>query len=191
VDGNMTTHFTYPQDYIFITNSKGEVKIYFPSQNQVMLQHNDAFSSGNDVLYSFLTLQTNDLGLKESGFSIQNTRYEENLMITTWLPPLSLVNQISKIEMAHENYMPIYTAIYNTKSKFSKKIYYSNYTTVGQFSLPLKMTEIEYLANGDSIVSRKEYSDFKLGSIANSAYFNYPIPANAKLMKLPEGLKEN
>jgi len=186
IDGNMTLHYTYPQEYIFITNPKGEIKVYYPSTNKVLIQQNEIFSSENDVLYSFFSQKTTDMGLKEYGFVIQNSRYQQDMMITTWLPPISAMDKISKIEMAHENYLPIYTAIYNTKSKFSKKIYYGDYMNVSQYSFPLKITEIEYLANGDSIISRKQYSDIKTGIRAKSAYFNYTIPSNATLIKLPD-----
>lgn len=191
IDGNMTIHYTYPQDYILLTNTKGEVKVYFPVQNQIFLQQNQTFSSENDVLYSFLSQRVSDMRLKESGFSLQNSKYEEGLTITTWLPPIYLTDQISKVEMAHENYLPVYTAIFNVKSKYSKKIYYSDYLPVDQYFLPTKITEIEYLANGDSIISRKIYSDIKTGAQATSPYFNYAIPANAKLMKLNDSKKKN
>ena len=104
-------------------------------------------------------------------------------MVTSWIPPAHLMNQIENVEMAYENYLPIYTAIYDNKSKISKRVYYSNYVYVGQYSLPLKITEIEYLANGDSIISRKEYSNVKMGTEADNSYFNFKIPSNAKLVK--------
>ncbi len=185
IDGNMTLHYTYPQDHIFITNAKGEAKVYYPSTNQVMLQQNEAFSSENDVLYSFFTQNTSDMGMKQYGFVIKDTRYENELMITSWLPPTNLMNQIHNVEMAYENYLPIYTAIYNSKSKISKKVYYSSYTYVGQYSLPLKITEIEYLANGDSVITRKEYTNVKMGTEAENTYFNFKIPSNATLVKQP------
>ena len=39
-DGRMVVHYTYPQDYFFVSNTKGEVQLYLPEANQVMIQRN-------------------------------------------------------------------------------------------------------------------------------------------------------
>jgi hypothetical protein len=183
-EGTLLMHYFYPSDYLFITNSKGEVKMYFPDKNEVMTQQNQMFASDNDALYFFLNNQVNDLGLKEMGYSVKATRFEEGLTITEWLPPTWQIGQISKVELAHENYLPIYTAYYNEKSKAIRKVYFSNYFMSNAAALPQRITEIEYLPNGDSIISRKIYSDIKFDLNASGEYFDFKIPADAKPISL-------
>lgn len=183
-EGTLLMHYFYPTDYLFITNSKGEVKMYFPDKNEVMIQQNQIFASDNDALYFFLSNQVNDLGLKEMGYSVASTRFEEGITITSWLPPSWQIGRISKVELAHENYLPIYTAYYNEKSKAIRKVYFTNYFMSSAAALPQRITEIEYLPNGDSIISRKIYSDIKFDLNASNEYFDFKIPANAKPITL-------
>ncbi len=181
--GKMVMHYTYPDEYVLITNSQGEAKIYYPAKKQLFIQKNQILSSENDILYYFLSNKQNDLGLKELGCTLKETKIENNLLITTWLPPTAQADKISEIEMAHENYQPIFSSYKTQKNKFLRKIYYSNYFSDSEVSFPTKITEINYLANGDSIISRKTYSNILLGNQANSSYFDFQIPADAQLMK--------
>lgn len=183
-EGFLLMHYFYPTDYLFITNSKGEVKMYFPDKNEVMSQQNQMFASDNDALYFFLSNQVNDLGLKEMGYSVIKTRFEEGITITDWLPPSWQIGKISKVELAHENYLPIYTAYYNEKNKAVRKVYFTNYFISSAAALPQRITEIEYLPNGDSIISRKIYSDIKFDLNASSEYFDFKIPDDAKPITL-------
>jgi hypothetical protein len=183
-EGLLLMHYFYPTDYLFITNNKGEVKMYFPDKNEVVSQQNQIFASDNDALYFFLSNQVNDLGLKDMGYSVMATHFEEGITVTDWLPPSWQLGKISKVELAHENYLPIYTAYYNEKNKAIRKVYFSNYSMSNAAALPQRITEIEYLPNGDSIISRKIYSDIKFDLNASSEYFDFKIPDDAKPITL-------
>ena len=118
------------------------------------------------------------------GYTVKATRFEEGIMITDWLPPSWQIGQISKVELAHENSLPIFTSYYNEKNKVVRKVYFSNYNISSAAALPQRITEIEYLPNGDSIISRKIYSDIKFDLNASSEYFDFKIPADAKSITL-------
>ncbi len=183
-EGKMISHYTYPDEYFLISNVKGEVKVYKPSTNQVSIQQNDIFSIQNDVLYYFVFNKIADMGLKDLSFTLDKTRFENDMMISDWIPPVFLMDRVSRIELVHEKYLPIYTAYYNSKKEIIKKIYYYDYLEKNNFVLPQKIAEIEYLETGDSIVSRKIYSDTRFDKDANSEYFDFKIPGNAKLMNV-------
>jgi hypothetical protein len=183
-EGLMLVHYISPFDYMFFSNPKGEIKVYYNDKNEVYTDHDEIYSSQNDVLYSFLTNKATDLGLKEAGFKMQGSRREDGLLIITWIPPLSMAGKISKVEIAQENYLPIFSAFYNNKSVAFKKTYYSNYYHSNGIPFPQRIVEIDYLPKGDSIVSRKIYTNIQFDYQANSSYFNFTIPANAKPIKV-------
>lgn len=56
-NGNMITHFTFPRQYFVISNKQGEVKIYDPSRNTVMLYQNFLFSSQSSQFYYFFQVR--------------------------------------------------------------------------------------------------------------------------------------
>jgi hypothetical protein len=183
-EGTLVMHYYYPTDYVFITNSKGEVKMYFPDKNEVMSQQNQMFASDNDALYYFMSNQVNDLGLKAMGYTVKATRFEDGITITEWLPPNLQLGNLSKVELAQENYLPIYTAYFNEKNVAIRKVYFSDYSITSAAALPKRITEVEYLPNGDSVISRKIYSDIKFDLNASSEYFDFKVPANAKAISL-------
>ncbi len=179
--GMLLTRYLSPLDYIFITNQKGEAKLYYPKSNEVYLKQSAEYDSEKSLLYFFLSNKLGDLGLKDLGFVITDTRFEEHLVVTTWFPPNELINLYSKVELVHENYRPIYIAYFDGKGKVMRKIFYYEYTSFPQFSMPCKVVEYDYLPQGDSVISKLTYSDIKVGDKAKSSYFDFKIPVNAKV----------
>lgn len=182
--GRMITRYLKPLDYMFISNNKGEAKVYYPSTNEVMTRQSAEFDSEKSLLYFFLSNKLSDLGLAEMGFKITDTRFEKGLVISTYFPPNELINNFSKVELVHESYRPIYIAWFGPKGKMIKKIFYYEYASFPDFTLPQKVVEIGYSQNGDSTISKMTYSQVKTGTDANSHFFNFKIPVNAKVKKL-------
>lgn len=182
-DGKLITHYISPRDYYVITNSKGELKIYDEKKNEVYLSQNIAYSTETTVFYYFLSEKSSDLGLREMGFTLTKTEVKNKMTITKWFPPKTMYNQFSSIELVHENNVPIYISYINPKKKLIKKVYYSNYFNYGFINLPQRITQFDYLSTGDSLINRMTFTDIKIDNQSNSKYFNYSIPATAKIVK--------
>ncbi len=182
-EGKLVMHYSVPENYILVSNKFGEAKIYYPDKNKVSIQQSEFFSSENNLLYYFISDGTYDMGLKSLGFQNSDTRFEDDLMITTWLPPVDLLKKVSKVELVYKNYLPIYTAYFDKDNKITKKMFYSAYAYYNSFSIPLRVTEIDYQTDKDSIVSRMIYSDVKTNEEAENQYFDFQIPENAQIME--------
>ena len=181
--GLMVTHFTSPVENISITNANGELRIYDPKSNTVMQKQASDFSSENSFFYFFLSNKTQDMGLAAAGYKLKDTRFEDKMVITTWLPPEYLKSEFSKAEIVHENYKPIFMAFYNPKGKPAIKVFYSGYQNVGDISIPVTVTEFQYLAKGDSVITKRTYGNLKTDAEVDIKYLNYKIPANATVLK--------
>lgn len=180
VDGKMITVYPGKDERIIITNNKGEVVVYNPARNEVQTMQNAAYSTESNFLYYFLNGNLSDLGLRDMKFQLSDTRNENGMIITSWFPPKELFGVFSKIELVHEDFIPIYISYYGREGKQVKKVFYSEYTNVSEVMLPLQITEFNYLPKGDSIISRIRLDDVKVNRQANSPYFNYSIPKDAK-----------
>src|ERR1700741_547558 len=152
--GIMVTHFVQPFENITIANAKGEMKVYDPKDNTLLQMQGFDFSSENSLFYNFFSGKTQDMGLKAGGFQLNSTKIDEGAVVTTWGPMENMQTPVEKIEMVHENYLPIYMAFY-VKNKIVQKTYYSNYQKVAEFNLPLNITEFSYGEKGDSTVERR------------------------------------
>lgn len=180
-EGKMITHFTYPTELISITNNKGEAQIYDPKSKTVLLKRGLFFSTENDNIFLFLRERYDDLGLIDLGYKLTSRKKEKGYTVSEWIPKKESEEISDKIIIAHDNQMPVYMAIYN-KDKIIRKVYYSGYAPYGNYFLPNRVTEIAYIKN-DSIVIKKEYTNFTLGGQNNHAMFDFKIPANAKIIQ--------
>ncbi len=178
----MVTKFSKPAETITITNANGELKIYDVKSNTVMQIHGLDYSSENSFFYYFLAGKSQDMGLKASGFKLQNTKISDGLVITNWVPDKNATSGLSKIELVHEKYKPIYMALYNHQKTIIKKTYYTNYKQVQDVTLPFNITEFNYDNKGDSTINRRLYSNVKVNDEVNKTYLNYQIPGNAKVL---------
>lgn len=181
--GKMTMKYEKPFEYYVLSNNRGETKMYYPSKNEVYLNNNPLFSTEKNLLYYFLSNKTYDLGLKDMGYSLFKTRYEEGHMISTW-KPVQAGSSIAEVELVHKNYLPIFIAYYDEKGKLLQKIFYYDYTLVNGLNFPSKVVEISYLGIQDSSVTKIEYSDILFGENENNkSFFEFKVPQNAKLVE--------
>lgn len=180
--GKMITHFFDPMEMFMINNEKGEISIYDPKKNVAKQQQNYTFSTETSQLYYFLQNKKGDLGLKSMGFTVNSTRFEEDLMITKWLPPASLLNMMREVELVHRGQNPIYMKYVAKDGKNAKKVYYYNYTHLSGVDFPQAITQIDFM-DKDSIVTKTTYTDIKVNQSANHAFFDYTIPSTAKISR--------
>ena len=181
--GLLVTHFTSPYENLVITNARGEYKIYNKEANTVTQSQGADYSSENSFLYYFLSGKTQSMGLRSSGFQLIDTKIEDNLVITTWSPPFNLSSELSKVELVHENYQPIFLGFFDSNGKPKQKVFYSAYTKIGDYTIPLNITEFQYLAEGDSIITKRSYADVKINEQVDDTYLSFKIPVDAKLIK--------
>lgn len=179
IEGKLLIRYLHPKNYISISNAKGELIIHDIKKNEVYKTQNLTYSTETNFIYYFLANKIQTLGLDEMGFMNMKTSFEDGLLVTKWSPPKVMAKDINFIKLVHENFLPIYIEYIDYKLKPIKKVYYSNYSNYKEFNMPQKITEINYIGL-DSTINRYEISDIKINKDANSSYFDYEIPKNAK-----------
>ncbi|HEY4063331.1 MAG TPA: hypothetical protein VGM30_15600 [Puia sp.] len=180
-NGNMVTHFVYPREYMVIANKLGETKIYDPVHNSVLQYQNFLFSTQSTQFYYFFTGKIADMGLTHSGYVQDKTYYDGSLLVTEWkLKTPNKKTAIQRIRIVYDGQRPVYMHYEEGTGKVFRKVYYYNYQVLDVYSFPSTTTEIVY-DRGDSVVSKTNYKDFKVNEQASGPYFNFSIPANAKI----------
>ena len=182
-DGKIVSYFYQPEEYVFISNPLGEARIYHPGQNKVVLESNELFTTRNNSLYYFLTNQLYDLGLKNLGLKVYDSEEDGNYIITRWQAPIHMLQQVDKIEMVHENSLPVYSSYRNTKGDITLKVYFEDFSVVEGSQIPNRITEIVFLADGDSLIKRTDYTKIRSGLECDQSKFNFTIPENATISK--------
>lgn len=181
VKQTMVTHAISPIEQVAINYVNGDMKVYNPKQNNYISVNNMDLSSKNSFLYNFIYGSTGDLGLKQNGYKIIETKKDKDgILVTTWAPIEKRSKGILKIVLAQEKNLPIFMSFTNEKKFTSLKIYYDNYIRVSSIMLPSTMTEIEFTSKTDSIITQRNFSDFKTNAACDKTYINYCIPSTAK-----------
>lgn len=183
LDGRLVTRYTQPVEQVMITNNKGELAIFNEQDNTVYRTQSLEYSSENNLIYFFLQGKTSDLGLQQMGFQLMDTRFEDGMVITKWFPPSGMYHLFSQVELVHENYLPIFTGYYDKDKMLVKKVYYTDYRQFPEITLPMAITEFNYLPGGDSIVNRVKFSEVQINQRAVSPWFNFSIPHDAKILE--------
>jgi outer membrane lipoprotein-sorting protein len=180
-NGSMITHFTYPREYMVIANKLGETKIYDPIKNTVLQYQNFLFSTQSSQFYYFFTGKIADMGLTRIGYVQDKTYNEGSLLVTEWkLKTPDKRTSIQRIKIVYDGQRPVYMHYQEGSGKIFRKVFYYNYQALDAYYFPSTTTEIVY-DKGDSVVSKTNYKDFKLNEQATGPYFNFTIPANAKI----------
>lgn len=178
----IVTHYSYPTEFVKMSNRLGEMKIYFPKENAVSIQQDPTFSSTNETIYYFVNNKIMDLGLSKEGFRLLKTTHEEDMIVTLWQAPPSLKG-VKEIKIVYQNAAPIYAEYVSTSGSVIKKLYYSQYHDFRSFRLPLRITEISFSSPSDSTISRSVYSNIRTSGFPASNYFDFKVPGNAKIKK--------
>ncbi len=178
--GKMVVLFHKPQEMVLILNRHGELKVYDPKKNEVYLESSLAYSTDLSLYYFFMAGKTYDLGLREMGFTLQDTRFEDGLMISEYYPPSGHGEGPGKVELAHEDDLPVFAGYFDQQMDLRRRVHYYDYQRFGNISFPMSSVEFDYLESGDSIITRKTNSNIRTGSQATSPHFDFSIPEDAK-----------
>lgn len=176
----IVTHHFYPAEFIMMSNRFGEMKIYFPRTNSVTIEQNQSLSTTNELLYYFVNNKLADLGLVKEGFKLVNTTREEDVVVTIWQAPVSL-KVVSTIKIVFKESLPVYAEYLRSDGVISKKIYYSRYSDFKTFTLPLRITEINFEGKSDSTIRLSVFSNIRTSGFQDDKYFNFQIPDDAKI----------
>jgi hypothetical protein len=177
----MVTHFSFPREVVILANKLGETRIYDPRRNTVSQTQNESFSTQTTQLAFFLNGATSDMGLIRLGFVQDKTTNTGKLLVTEWrLKTPDKKSLIQRVKIVYDRANPIYMHYADGAGKIIRKVFYYGYQPIEGRPFPATTTEIVYQER-DSTVSKTVYSDFRLNAAATSPYFEYMIPANAKI----------
>ena len=183
IDGKMVSYFTFPKEFVSITNNKGEVKVYDVEKNEVYQAQNAGFNTETSQIYYFLNNKLSDLGLSSMGFQMSNTTFDEGLMVTEWSPPVEMAGQIGVIKLVHDRQIPIFMSYSDTNDKIVKKTFFYDYTNFDGISFPSTVTNINYMNAGDSSISKTSYSNILINEQVDKSKLNFEVPDNAKVIE--------
>lgn len=176
-DGRMIVEQQRPTHSITLTNTMGDVRIYDPNSNEVAVFNDKDVASNNETIAIFASGGYVDMGLPMYGYTQSGIRNEDGLLIKTFTPKST--SATAMVELVFQNHLPICMIYYNAKGEAMRKLYFAHYQ-YDRVPIPMRITEVEYTPKRDSLVRLSTYSNLHFDNDAQSALFDFQIPADAK-----------
>ena len=189
-DGRLVSVTHRPQHIITLTNALGEMRIYNPKDNTVVVADNKEMASSKETVSMFASGRFVDMDLPMYGYKQTDIRQDGALTIKTF-EPQAKTQGIIKVELVFERHLPVCMIYYGPKGNAIRKVYFSRYE-LGRVPMPMRITEVEYTSPTDSLIMLSTYSNLTIGADAQSEMFDFEIPANAVKVALeqPNALKK-
>lgn len=185
-NGRLVVVSDRPVEYREVKGAKGDCRIYFPQTNQVIVDNEGRFSSGDELIVLFFNGRADDLGLAMAGYRFSSAAMEDGLLKRTYVSDSP--QNFPKAEIVYENHLPIYCGYVDSRGRTVSKTYLSRYAQFGRLTLPCRVTTVSYTDKGDSTVTRTLYSNVTVDG--DSAWFDYEIPPEAKSMSLKDAARQ-
>jgi outer membrane lipoprotein-sorting protein len=182
--GEQITRSTKPAEMYYTSNASGELKVYDPNKNTVIVTNEPEQSTNYGFLNMFLSNNKSDFNLKKAGFTLIKTEIDKDKnVISIYKKALGNKKEVYA-KLVQENFLPIYICFYNEKNEIFSKTYYTDYAKVDKYQIPLKITEINILSiKKDSVIDRRIYSNIKVNSDVNPKLKSFKVPNDAKVLK--------
>lgn len=189
-DGRLVSVTHHPHHIITLTNALGEMRIYNPKDNTVVVADNKEMASSKETVSMFASGRFVDMDLPMYGYKQTDIRQDGALTIKTF-EPQAKTQGIIKVELVFERHLPVCMIYYGPKGNAIRKVYFSRYE-LGRVPMPMRITEVEYTSPTDSLIMLSTYSNLTIGADAQSEMFDFEIPANAVKVALeqPNALKK-
>lgn len=189
-DGRMVVEQHKPDRTIFLTNALGEMQIYNPRKNEVVVTSNKEMASGRDLVAMFASGAYVDMDLPMYGYVASDVRNEDGMTIKTFVPKGGSGGQgVASVELVFQNQLPICMIYYDANRRAVRKLYFSRYE-YGMIALPMRVTEVEYSSPTDSLVRLSRYSNLRFGADTASEMFDFQVPREATRIALQDPNKK-
>lgn len=176
-DGRLISEMQRPQHIITTTNALGEMRIYNPADNTVMIVDDKELASSKELVTMFASGRFMDMDLPVYGYTQSDIRQQDGMTIKTF-EPKSKTNGAAKVELVFERHLPVCMVYYGPKGNAVRKVYFSRYE-LGRVPMPMRITEVEYSSPTDSLIRLSTYSKLVIGAEAQSEMFDFQVPSDA------------
>lgn len=176
-DGRLVSVTHRPHHIITLTNALGEMRIYNPKDNTVVVADNKEMASSKETVSMFASGRFVDMDLPMYGYKQTDIRQDGALTIKTF-EPQAKTQGIIKVELVFERHLPVCMIYYGPKGNAIRKVYFSRYE-LGRVPMPMRITEIEYTSPTDSLIMLSTYTNLVIGAEAQSEMFDFEVPTDA------------
>jgi hypothetical protein len=172
--GKLCYHIQFPEPGYWVMQDSF---LYEFDQHMVLVEKRPMLYHPGLSLYSLiLTRSLDDLGLKETGFTVQSLETQgDSLAIAEWVPPPSLRKKIGKAFLTHKRKMLHAAAFFDAKDHLVARVYYQKTELVDGIPVPVETLSIAYTEEGERMTLTR-LKNVVFNEMDNDLLYNFPLP---------------
>ena len=172
--GKLCYHIQFPEPGYWVMQDSF---LYEFDQHMVLVEKKPILYHPGLSLYSLiLTRSLDDLGLKETGFTVQSLETQgDSLATAEWVPPPSLKKKIGKAFLTHKRKILHAAAFFDAKDHLVARVYYQKTEIVDGIPVPVETLSIAYTEEGERMTLTR-LKNVVFNEMDNDLLYNFPLP---------------
>lgn len=114
-------------------------------------------------------------GLKKTSFKLEKIENEEGMLISTWLPPMSLKNSKGKIILSQKKKQLFGLVVFTPQNEILAKQFFRKYQNFQGLFFPTEVLEYMYIDSQQNI-KITTYKNVKINNYTTDTYYQYHLP---------------
>ena len=163
---------TFPQKETWVSS---DTLVYRIIDNNIAAKYASPPIGQFSIFHLVLTNQINNYGLKNSPFTIQKVEKQNDLVITTWLPPKNLAIIFGKVLISNKNNRLFGMVFIDSKDKIIRKQFFDNYQNFRGLEFPMEIVDISYTLNKENY-QVTTYKNLEIDDVTEDYIYNFAIP---------------
>jgi len=127
------------------------------------------------IFHIALSGQLSNYGFDKSSYKISNVEKQNDLVITTWLPPQKFSKLLGKILISTKDKRLFGIIFYNPQNEISSKQFFEDFQNFNGFDFPSKIVQINYVNNKEDyqVIT---YKNILTNQTNESNMYNFVLP---------------
>jgi hypothetical protein len=126
------------------------------------------------VFALILNQSINNYGMENSNYEMTNVEEDNEMTISTWMPPKQFRKQLGKIVIANKSNLLYGVVFYNGEGRMLSKQFYEDYYNVDGIDFPTKIVQFFYTETSE-FYQVTTYSNFIVDEKDNDNIYDYPV----------------
>ncbi len=168
----LTYQNSFPQKETWVS---ADTLVYRIVNDKLMAKYSSPPVGIFSIFHLALTNQINNYGLKNSPFTIQKVEKQNDLVITTWLPPKYLLKIFKKVLISNKNNHLFGLVFIDSKDKIIRKQFFDQYRNFQGLEFPMEIVDITYTLDKENY-QVTTYKNIIIDDVTEDYLYNYAIP---------------
>lgn len=164
-------NITFPEKETIVVTDSFMIRII---DSKVIDKKRSQSTNEFSVFHLCLNGNLSNFGLKNSPYTIENIEKEEDMVITTWMPPVNYRHLLGKALLSQKEKKLFGLVLFNPKDIVVGKQFFKKYINVNGLEFPSEVIQITYV-DKQEFYKITTFKNITVDDIHEDNIYNYPV----------------